>query len=261
MLLRPLRIVLQNTMHNMFEYELSKEFEETVEAARQMFYCAKRSKMDDKIFCGICLDQAVGIVRDILTNKRIEDNQRTDIKGMYVTKPELRRLILVLESPHVDEFDKEGNPLGPAHGSARFGTANGIIHYLESIIGSLCDGFFERELIFVNAIQFQCSQGLKLRGKRCEFNREQKDLVFEKLLDCKSFVDDFIVRLKNVYRCDCGDIVVNVVGLNSLASCKVGRLIQNVTGQCSCGIGHPSAWHVSKQNASKLAREIFKKSE
>lgn len=239
--------------------ELSKEFKATVEAVRRAFCCVRRPEMDGTIFCGICYDQAVGIVGDILEDQRIKDEQRKDITGLYESKPELRRLILVLESPHKDEFDEEGNSLGPARSDAVLGTAYGITHYLKSIFDSLCVGFGERELILVNAIQFQCSQGLSLHGEGCEFNGKMKDRVFEELLGRKRFVDDFTVRLKNVYRRDCGDVVVNVVGMNSLASCKVGRLIQNLTGQCSCGIGHPSAWGRSRQSAQQLASEIFKK--
>lgn len=237
--------------------KLSDEFKAIVSSVRQEFSYARRPKMWSEMFCGICYDQAVGIVGNILTNKRIEKKDRKEIVGVYETKPEERRLILVLESPHKDEFDENKKSLGPA----QRGTATGIIHNLESIIRPVCDGFFERELILVNAIQFQCSQGLNLRGKGGKLNGEMKERVVERLLECRSFIDDFTVRLKNVYRCECGDFVVNVVGINSLTSCKVGRLIQNVTGQCSCGIGHPSAWYASKQKASKLAREIFKKSE
>lgn len=164
-----------------------------------------------------------------------------------------------MESPHKDEFDEKGKSLGPAQGEKVLGTAYGIIHYLEPIVGTLCDGFLERELILVNAVRFQCSQGLSLRGKGCELNGKMKERVFEELLERKEFIDDFIVRLRRVYRRACGDIVVNAVGMNSLTSCKVGRLIQNVTGQCSCGIGHPSAWNSSWKHAQQLAREIFKK--
>lgn len=242
-------------MHNMPGSKLSGEFKATLVAVRKRFCCARHPKIGGEIFSGFCFDQSVGIVGDILKNKRIEDEWRKDIKELYVTTTELRRLILVLESPHKDEFDENKKSLGPA----QRGTATGIIHNLESIIRPVCDGFLERELILVNAIQFQCSQGLKLRGKGCEFNRGIKDFVFEKLLDCKSFVDDFMDRLRNVYRCDCGDIVVNVVGINSLTSCRVGRLIQKVTGKCSCGLGHPSAWSRSKQSAQQLASERSKR--
>lgn len=237
--------------------ELTGEFKATVEAARQQFCCVGRHMVSGEIFCKICFDQAVGFVGEILKDKIIKDEQRKDIKGLYEANPEKRRLILVLESPHKDEFGQDGKSLGPAHGVDALGTAYGIIHCLESIIGSLCDGFQERELILVNAVRFQCSQGLSLRGNGCGFNAKMKEYVVKELLSKEMFVGDFIKRLENVYRRDSDDVVVNAVGMNSFISCRVGRIIRRVTGVCGCGVGHPSAWPVSKGRAMQIAGELF----
>lgn len=71
--------------------ELSKVFEETITVARKKYCCVKSAAKKESIFCGICFDQAVGGVRNILTNKRIEKTNRKDIKGQYDTNHDLRR--------------------------------------------------------------------------------------------------------------------------------------------------------------------------
>ena len=72
-------------------------------------------------------------------------------------------IVLVLESPHISEFDQNGKAIGPAQGKTGAGINLNLPKVLtrsKSIIG--VNGFKEKYNVYiVNAVNKQCSLGLK----------------------------------------------------------------------------------------------------
>lgn len=112
-------------------------------------------KVIDYVKTMYCPDQYVGKIRH-------KDNwqkfyKRTDIfkdqtSETKITITEDKILLLILESPHTDEFDKNGEPIGPANGP----TGRNIREHIAEIFPN----FSDYHLILMNAIPFQCSLGV-----------------------------------------------------------------------------------------------------
>lgn len=97
-------------------------------------------------------------------------------------RPTQRAVLLILESPHKDEF--KGVP-SPAKGN----TGRLIARHLHNVVG--LENTADMPLILINAVQYQCS--LKEKTTR------HRDAVFEKCWDDFGR-DDFIQRLRTIYR-------------------------------------------------------------
>lgn len=104
-------------------------------------------------------------------------------------RPESRCLLLVLESPHKDEFTGEPSP-------AKGQTGKFIVNHLRSVAGLESAG--ELPLVLINAVQYQCSLGEKPSGG-C------RDAIFMAYWD-KGGREQFTQRLREVFRA--GDILV-----------------------------------------------------
>lgn len=115
---------------------------------------------------------------------RAADLNRDDMgfRRPVVERPARSALLLILESPHKDEF--KGVP-SPAKGS----TGRLIARHLHNVVG--LENAADMPLILINAVQYQCS--LK---KTPTLHR---DAVFEKCWEDFGR-DDFIQRLGAIYR-------------------------------------------------------------
>lgn len=113
-----------------------------------------------------------------------------------------RAVIVVIESPHVDEFDQisgRWQAVGPLQKRAPF------VDHFQSNIGSHTPVFCGNDLvILMNAVQYQCSLGLPLQGHRQ--NAIQRDRIFKACWSHGANID-FTKRLAAVYRA--GDVIVN----------------------------------------------------
>jgi hypothetical protein len=160
-------------------------------------------------------------------------------------------LILVLESPHTDEFDKNGDPIGPANGP----TGMNIRKYICDIFGNGDQGYY---LVLMNAIPFQCSLGVGTEHFR--------DAVFNAAWNNgaigKNFFEDRLKKLlkklqnKNV-------VIVNActkgynVAKDSNQRPFLWHLVQNSIETLTLDeektiryfrINHPSSWARNKKN-------------
>lgn len=86
----------------------------------------------------------------------------------------LPTLIMVLESPHKNEFDENGLPLGPARGSTGANIRSYLINHLKNV--GLERGQYK--LLLVEAVSYQCSNGLPIDQSE---QPKKKDLLFEKI--------------------------------------------------------------------------------
>ena len=151
-------------------------------------------------------------------------------------------MILILESPHKDEFavDKVGElkPIGPARGC----TGCAIRNYFTEIFPE----YEKSDLVLVNLVQFQCSLGLSSRGKNS--GSLVKNRMLDKLLrdssrnsEVRPFVDDFIKRVDHV-KGAYGQLVkfINACTITGGWNDFVKGLLTEY--KVESGINHPSTW-------------------
>lgn len=209
----------------------------------------------------MCPDQYVGAIADF-KDKKGEITEKfpervnifadeTDNIGNIPNAENI--LILILESPHLDEFDKNGEPIGPANGD----TGCMIREHIATIFSK----YTNYHLILMNAIPFQCSWGVAPKHFR--------DGVFAKAWGNnaigKNFFEDRLGKLlekligKNVVivnACTRGD------NKKSLLYCQVCKSIVSVLeNYCDekdgeeypvefYHIHHPSSWTYGKTTLS-----------
>lgn len=131
---------------------------------------------------GICPDQYVGEIGSLL-NDTMLPSERSSIAD----RPDKPAVLLVLESPHTEEFK---DSIGPAKGA----TGRNIARYLG--IDPELQSMLDAPLILMNAVQYQCSLGVNT-----SINRDE---VFKAVW--KHGEANFKQRLQEIYRV--GDIIV-----------------------------------------------------
>lgn len=102
-----------------------------------------------------------------------------------------KNIVIVLESPHRNEYDEKGEPLRPAMGTAGVNLKSKLIGIMNRN-GELKKVLNKEtyNLWLVNAVQYQCSFGLK------PIQKEMRNFVFRVLW--KELKEDFLIRLKNL---------------------------------------------------------------
>ena len=180
---------------------------------------------------GICPDQYVGLISSMKPTDS-DFSERSPVKRVEGSD---RSVLLVLESPHIQEFEGNGGP-GPAKGH----TGRAIRTYLRGVLN-----WKEYEgwgLILINAVQYQCSHGTK------PLDIELRNQNFRYIWG-QDGRENFIDRLEGIYRD--GDVIVNACTKG--ASSKTGQLREMVQKALigSKNIGkpenilrrfHPASW-------------------
>ncbi len=175
----------------------------------------------------VCPDQFVGLVHEMVPMhpfvKRVAARQR----------PDQACVLMVLESPHTDEF--VGEP-GPAKGA----TGEMIRQYLLTVLG--LTNIQNHGLLLVNAIQHQCSLGASTNVYR--------DRIFRAVWS-NGGESDFRTRIVSLFRP--GDVLVNcctkgndfeVFGpLRNLVETALQESIPNAE---SMRRTHPASWFDEK---------------
>ncbi len=142
-------------------------------------------------------------------------NISEEFKKQYETQEikDKKTLLLILESPHKDEFDKEdGNDIAPANGDA----GDNIRDYINNVLGD-CSGY---NLILMNAIPFQCSLG----DPTNRFRNKVFNKVWEKDEIGKNFFKD---RLSALLRYFSEQNLVLVNACTAVGHCKVCEAIHS----------------------------------
>lgn len=190
-----------------------------------------------------CPDQYAGIIgrmrfRDDFDRKTL-DYRRTILDQLPKTVEGY--VILILESPHKEEFkslkDGEYAPIGPACGKS--GCA--IRHYFEKIFGKSYSGY---GLVLVNAIQFQCSLGIGT------WNDNIKNDIFKMLFKEPVLKKNFQDRLRELVVA-IKDAQKHLTVINACTSASGGnKAIKSMLPQIVIGEGvdvyngiyHPCCW-------------------
>lgn len=144
----------------------------------------------------------------------------------------LKRLCLILESPHKSEFDSNNNPIRIANGTTG--------RKLESKITIKCKKWkLEKKYAYViyllNAIQYQCSCYKLLKDK---WDRKNKKHVFKLLFSNKygfGLCDDFVNRVKM------GEFYKIINCVTSDLKRDVNKVLKENKLKIICD-SHPSIW-------------------
>lgn len=172
-----------------------------------------------------CPDQYVGLVSEIKKSDGVFPSREDPM-----CRPGGKAVILVLESPHIDEFK---DARGPAKGT----TGRNIASFIGEIF-DLKDAI-ERPLILMNAVQYQCSLGRP--------TKKYRDKVFTATWQ-RGGKEDFNNRLRKIYRdgdtiiCACtrGYMSDRKRHLRQLVYTAIQEAYPNATVLLRT---HPAAWH------------------
>jgi len=160
-------------------------------------------------------------------------------------KQEHPRIVLVLESPQVSEF----NPINinnPVNGPACGATGDNINQYLpqmlETIVPDCKEGEIKNyDLVLVNAIQYQCSLG--------EPTDKYRDWIFWESWKHKEVRADFCNRMRDAVGCNKHEcVVINccTTGRNVRSNHDLVNIVLEDMGICFYESTHPSSWHFKK---------------
>lgn len=182
-----------------------------------------------------CPDQFVGLISEIERLGdfifRVPASERP---------PNIPCVLLILESPHISEFDELP---GPAKGH----TGKNIVRYLQQV-----PGLHDKEsfgLILLNAVQYQCSLG--------RATSEVRDEVFMKVWTSGGSTN-FESRFRAI--CRDGDCVANCCTRGTARSAAdhlrvhVHRVLAPLLPSSSVVLcrAHPSCWHFRANRERKL---------
>ena len=154
-------------------------------------------------------------------------------------------MILILESPHQKEFDRKGEPIGPAMGPTR--------ENIENHLKTVFPNFSDYHLVLMNAIPFQCSLG--------QSSKPLRDWMFVKTWE--AFGKDFFQTrltylLDSLKRKGNRVVVVNACtqggDKKDYLCCKVCKSIIEILSTKKLPyyhIHHPSSWRESNSDSSK----------
>lgn len=173
-------------------------------------------------------------------------------------------VVLLLESPHKDEYDNCGRPIAPAQGR----TGKNICKHLDKVLGEILRSDIRQiqngcntRLILCNPVQFQTSLHMILDGK---LRPTWRDKVWLALWDDPCIKQCFKGRMEMynpnlvINACTGERTDPNQSNMNSLKR-KVNEFLLNCT---SIGnvyeTGHPSGWYSPNNRAvTKVHSGIF----
>ncbi|NLZ37257.1 MAG: hypothetical protein GX897_07255 [Clostridiales bacterium] len=223
----------------MVNYLGNFDFEKLITQHQNIKRKLKRLKKNGNYSDKCCPDQLVGkmVDGDFIEVCRQNIDYQTMSGKNYVNNKLSSPIAIVLESPHRDEFDANGYPIGPAMGST--GTLffkNFVKAINKSNNINLKSGTYD--IVLINSIQYQCSLGENL--DKNDDNQKQRDINW---ILCFIHEDscDIERRLKalspfaTINLCTKGK-GSGLSNLRQLLERKIGSMINYTSGN------HPSSW-------------------
>lgn len=123
-------------------------------------------------------------------------NDRGVSSGEYASST----IVLLLESPHKDEYTNDGYPIAPAQGA----TGDKIHKYLGTLLCHLSPHINDKDrIIIANPVQYQTSLDMILESNK--LNKKVRDRIWNCLWKIESVKTDFLCRI-NKYR---PNIIIN----------------------------------------------------
>lgn len=165
------------------------------------------SDIEKKYSPRLCPDQYVGKIGELSSdyfnlNKRkpIFEDQSSAVINDNILKAK-KIMILILESPHTDEYNDKGEAIGPAMGKSPRDTGHNIVKHLKTVFPKLTD----YHLVLMNAIPFQCSLGVKPE----KFRDDVFDKAWKKDKIGRTFFENRLKALLNGLAGDKSVVIVN----------------------------------------------------
>ena len=190
-----------------------------------------------------CPDQFVGIIKNA---NDWEDFERRSVTVDYEGVGDVKgRVILILESPHRDEYARDGNGELVAKGPACGCTGCKIRRHFNLITSKKYENY---ELVLVNVIQYPCSlfrgraqNGCKIRDKMI------RRLLKHRVGGDRVFMADFVSRMVCAMG-KCQNLVVinacTMVGAQIIKK-QLDRMVPHAAIYATAH--HPSIWHESTE--------------
>lgn len=203
-----------------------------------------------------CPDVYVGRLRDLplqLPTDHLGRWQFSDSAAARGTRPDFRCVVMVLESPHVDEFD-------PTHCYTPWpanGSTGGAIQRKALQMSEILNVPLDTGLVLLNAIPYQCAQGSA--GQKTEW-KERRDVVSTHSWAQDSTKALFRARLRHWVKP--GDVVVNACTAGLQSEPKLPDLVEaEMSGLFGTTVTrfrmhHPAGWH-RKHLADHLLNSPF----
>ena len=193
-----------------------------------------------------CADRLTESVDELL---KIKGEPPTLIERKAVISDRAPRVVLILESPNVKEYDKVGHDsngyiMGDAE-PARGDTGINICDYFVQVLKRL--NFGDWRIGLINPIPYSCSFGGHL-------SRNTKNAIFRKLITKCSFVESFKKRLEQM--CNGRYILTNccTYGNNKI----IDRLLSSFGSKNYIRMSHPSSLKFKQQCCDKATKiEVF----
>lgn len=244
-------------------------FTEIAEAAMASENAANRPSAWSPAFCAArCPDQWVGTVR--FENERLRcilnDGEPSDrflfrrpTSDLSASGP--RRLLMILESPHVSEFSGSEGAIGPAAGATGQSIRSLLGHV--AILGTekliARPGGEDLALVLINAIQHQTSLG--------HATRHFRDEVFGKAWKSGRIGRRrFLSRMEELWRPVSRDIVLNCCTGGERRKASLKHRVYDVLREIAdnnpmrpplvVGCAHPSSWQRNKNNREARVVEL-----
>lgn len=161
------------------------------ECTKQYNSCKNVNPVKDEFVALISFSEKKFIMNTIISKD--EDGrpkERDKFKRMEIENNNAKTLAIIVESPHIDEYDYRNNPIGPAMGTTGRNINNKIIEKFE-----LEETY---KLVFVEAVSYQCSAG------NSPIEEQKRDEVFKAVWH-NGGKEDFVARLKKISP----DIILN----------------------------------------------------
>ncbi|MBO7086182.1 MAG: hypothetical protein J6W25_03600 [Bacilli bacterium] len=201
-----------------------------------------------------CPDQFVAEIKNMKLSNRIYEtiSYYYDEKGVPKYSSEYKSdnkiIAVVLESPHIDEYQYINGvvvPKGPLIGSWKL--------FKENFAGLLYKEFQNLDksqdyvICFINAIQYQCSLGKPLTGKN-SYSLEKNRNVINAWYS--GFNNDLVYRLKATNP----DIIINLSGISMKISKLIDAMLKKDFPNVLKAYGtHPSRWN---KNATRKIKQL-----
>lgn len=191
-----------------------------------------------------CPDQYVGLISDNLGQDNF--HLRLNLPENLDQCEGVQRVILILESPHKDEFDLENHALGPANGATGRHIRNR--DYFNAVFG---EQIHDYGLILMNAIRYQCSLGIPPECVR--------DKIFRAVWQ-NGGKANFTERIRAYYSVERGDLIANCCTASNEGGRKLRDLVQDALLELVPTIPpgtiirrtHPSSWPRSPNNCNNI---------
>jgi hypothetical protein len=182
------------------------------------------------------------LVKDEKNNEDIKYNNRSKFNDRDIKKDDnIASIVLLLESPHKDEYSEDFKPIGPAQGL----TGDKIDSMLLKIMNLNFDEFKLDEkkyrIILMNPVPYQTSLNYLFKNKSEKINKSVRNKVWKKLWENIELQDEFKNQISDlkpelIFNACTSELKPNIS--------KFLKTIESLNKTIIFEINHPSSWNI-----------------